>query len=415
MVKVLTSRHSYSGKDRVDATVKSSEGPGDCLTPTWRLVAGHKLYTAQQAGNQAEIDRWRVSKLTAEPTTSLTNEQYTAEYIGLLRQRYAENKQPFLDLVQRDQVTLTCYCAAGQFCHRHIAVDVLEKIANHHQLPFERGGEIDPKTSRQLLDPSDPRYQTIDFGVVPIREQEGETTLGYAAMARVANARKLNAAMELGHFHTEKAADAYLSELQHAVQKADLPLSGARQDIRETEAYLAQQAWETNLPGHWGMQTVSDTKAWETGSYVLHKTPDQLQLDRDYHEIRFGIVPILTPNGWHIADAAAALISQGDKHSIVELAHFGLNYRERADLYLNEVEDDINHRGIQLAGKSSQMSRALFALETSAQENGLTGDWTALTPQQVADLGDRQLHLTHDRADVRTMSTNLQFHDIALD
>jgi hypothetical protein len=35
-----------------------------------------------------------------------------------------------------------CFCRAGTFCHRHLAVTVLEKIAQARGLPFMRGGEL---------------------------------------------------------------------------------------------------------------------------------------------------------------------------------------------------------------------------------------------------------------------------------
>ena len=72
----------------------------------------------------------------------ISDAEYSERYLIMLRQRYAADKQPFLDILAHERVTLKCYCRAGKFCHRHIAVDVLEKIAAAHGLPFERGGEI---------------------------------------------------------------------------------------------------------------------------------------------------------------------------------------------------------------------------------------------------------------------------------
>jgi len=77
MVKIFTSRISYAGQDKIDTTVKSGEGLGDVLAPTWALVAGYKLYEAQQADNQAEIDRWKQDKYSGDLTEPLTDQQYT--------------------------------------------------------------------------------------------------------------------------------------------------------------------------------------------------------------------------------------------------------------------------------------------------------------------------------------------------
>src|SRR5258705_12647969 len=130
MVKMFTSRIAYQGKDRIDATVKSGEGLGDALAPTWALVAGHKLYEAQQENNPDEISRWAYHKFSGNPVEPLNDEQYTEQYLSLLRDRYTEDKQPFLNILDQRRVTLACYCGPGEFCHRHIAVNVLEKIAD---------------------------------------------------------------------------------------------------------------------------------------------------------------------------------------------------------------------------------------------------------------------------------------------
>jgi uncharacterized protein YeaO (DUF488 family) len=80
--------------------------------------------------------------------TALSDDQYTEKYLDLLRQRYRANEQAFIELIQRPQLVLLCYCRSGVFCHRHIALDVLEKIANAKGLPFMRGGELFISNSR---------------------------------------------------------------------------------------------------------------------------------------------------------------------------------------------------------------------------------------------------------------------------
>src|SRR4051812_20027282 len=129
MVKIFTSRVSYEGKDRIDATVQTGAGLGDALVPTWSLVAGHKLYEAQRENDQPEMERWGYDRYSGQTTEPLTDEQYTARYLQLLRTRFSENSQPFLDILKRQRATITCYCAPGKFCHRHLAVNVLGKIA----------------------------------------------------------------------------------------------------------------------------------------------------------------------------------------------------------------------------------------------------------------------------------------------
>src|SRR2546423_4241366 len=120
MGTVFTSRIGYSGPDGLDTTVKSGAGLGTVLAPTWALVGG--------------IKRWRGYEV-------LTPDDYTERYYDLLRARYLADQQPFLDILTQERVVMLCYCA-NTFCHRHLAADILDKIAQAKGIPFVRGGEI---------------------------------------------------------------------------------------------------------------------------------------------------------------------------------------------------------------------------------------------------------------------------------
>ncbi len=120
-VTVATSRIGYSGAGGLNTTVKSATGLGLALAPTWELVGG--------------IKRWA-------DFARLTPNAYTERYYALLRARYQTNKQPFLDILAQETVVLLCYCRADTFCHRHLTVDILEKIAQANGIPFIRGGEL---------------------------------------------------------------------------------------------------------------------------------------------------------------------------------------------------------------------------------------------------------------------------------
>jgi hypothetical protein len=121
MTTILTGHIGYCGADGLDITVKSGRGCARVLAPTWALVGG--------------LNHWR----RYEP---LTPEEYTVRYYQLLRSRYRANPQPFLDILAQKQVVLVCFCHSAAFCHRQLAVDILEKIAHAHKLPFIRGGEL---------------------------------------------------------------------------------------------------------------------------------------------------------------------------------------------------------------------------------------------------------------------------------
>lgn len=124
-VTIYTGRISLRDPDVVDTTIKSltiAQKVGGALprgaifAPTWAMVHAHKIGRA-------------------------TDEWYTAQYLEMMRQRYARAPQAFLDLIARPRLILTCYCAAGKFCHRHIAKDILIKIGKRYMMNVIDGGE----------------------------------------------------------------------------------------------------------------------------------------------------------------------------------------------------------------------------------------------------------------------------------
>lgn len=121
MCKIYTARINYSGPNGLNITVKAADPLGRVLAPTWALVNAYK-------GKDGYI--------------AISPQEYTERYLAMLRARYATTKPLFLDILRRDEVVLLCYCRVGAFCHRHLAVDVLERIAAREGLGMVRGGEI---------------------------------------------------------------------------------------------------------------------------------------------------------------------------------------------------------------------------------------------------------------------------------
>lgn len=117
MCRVCTGRVSYKGRDGLDITVKSGKGIGKLFAPTWDMVMGVKQ-------------------------RRITVAEYTERFLNLLRERYRQDEAAFIDVLKWEQVVLLCYCRPGEFCHRHLVVNVLEKVAKAKGLPFERGGEV---------------------------------------------------------------------------------------------------------------------------------------------------------------------------------------------------------------------------------------------------------------------------------
>jgi hypothetical protein len=133
ILQVGTAQMGVPHEDALNITVKSADSDaGRFLAPTWDMVMGHK-------------------------ESRLTDAEYVDRYLGLLRLRWLRNPQPLRKLLQRDSVVLKCYCAEGAFCHRHIAVEVLARIAMDERDPYgryiavERLGEVQREAKQQSM------------------------------------------------------------------------------------------------------------------------------------------------------------------------------------------------------------------------------------------------------------------------
>lgn len=149
-ITIYTAQMHMGDPDALDITFKSGrEGDGAILAPTSTLVYGHKAFKGDTrfVGQYAPID----------------DDEYTKRYLAMLRERYSSHAEFFHKLLDRERLVLKCYCPAGDFCHRHIAVDVLTKIAQARNITVVPGGEIipEPKAEQQTLFdlPTIPRYE----------------------------------------------------------------------------------------------------------------------------------------------------------------------------------------------------------------------------------------------------------------
>jgi hypothetical protein len=102
-LKLYTAQYSYRGLDRVDTTVKFSDG---LFAPTWDIVTGHK--------------KGKVS-----------DQEYTEVYYSLMRKSYMERHSDWLEFLSRDEATIVCFCpyhiedGKPKFDHRHLLKDTL--------------------------------------------------------------------------------------------------------------------------------------------------------------------------------------------------------------------------------------------------------------------------------------------------
>lgn len=107
MLKVYTAQYRYSGKDRLDITVAGKHAFGRFFAPSWRMVKGLKNGT-------------------------ITEEDYARDYRNMMLDNYHNHKQTWTDLLSMEEVTLVCFCTPGDFCHRLLLANYLEKLGAVH-------------------------------------------------------------------------------------------------------------------------------------------------------------------------------------------------------------------------------------------------------------------------------------------
>ena len=106
------------GRIVLDTTIGSGFGLGATFAPTWDLVMGHK--------------NGRISWKT-----------YTEGYYALMRQRYAEHRDLFIEACKSEKLVLLCYCSAGKAtCHRHLLIDILRKVSRREGIQAHSFGEL---------------------------------------------------------------------------------------------------------------------------------------------------------------------------------------------------------------------------------------------------------------------------------
>ena len=128
MLVVKTGRVGQPCADGLDVTMKSGAGIGVLLAPIKAMVYGYKAGT----GDQRFAGQYQ----------PLSEAEYTEQYLALLRQRFSANREAFHQLVQRESITLQCYCGRDTFCHRRILAEyVLPKLAAYYGIEYHYAGE----------------------------------------------------------------------------------------------------------------------------------------------------------------------------------------------------------------------------------------------------------------------------------
>lgn len=102
-LKVWTAQYRYSGKDRIDITVKSAVYPWNVFAPTWEMVREYK-----RSGNE---------------------EVYIGQYKAIIDKAFELHTQQLSTLLNSDRtITLVCFCPLGNFCHRVLLAKHFESL-----------------------------------------------------------------------------------------------------------------------------------------------------------------------------------------------------------------------------------------------------------------------------------------------
>jgi uncharacterized protein (DUF3820 family) len=102
-VKIYTAQYRYSGEDRLDVTVKGKDPVGRIFTPTWKMVMGSK---------EGKIS-W---------------DEYRKMYREIMQDSYRQHRDTWNSILNRDEVTLVCFCKADSTCHRYLLADYFTKL-----------------------------------------------------------------------------------------------------------------------------------------------------------------------------------------------------------------------------------------------------------------------------------------------
>lgn len=98
----------------VNTTVKNGVR---AFAPTWDIVMGVKSGEISEA-------------------------EYTARYLQLMEESQQKYPQAWEKLLSFETLALACFCKPGNFCHRLLLVEIIEKLCQQRHLPFIYKGEI---------------------------------------------------------------------------------------------------------------------------------------------------------------------------------------------------------------------------------------------------------------------------------
>lgn len=109
----------------------------------WRLAKRdeiHILNITAQSGMDCFAPEFSNVKLYKQGL--LTEAQYTELYLEKMRRCYVLYRNEWERLQGLEKMALTCYCKAGDYCHRHLFKDCLTKYFDAKKIEYELHGEL---------------------------------------------------------------------------------------------------------------------------------------------------------------------------------------------------------------------------------------------------------------------------------
>jgi uncharacterized protein YeaO (DUF488 family) len=97
MLHFYTAQYNYSGKNKLDITVKGQDPLGKHFAPTWTMVQGFH-------------------------SKKLSEKKYKKLYKGILD---AVPKSIWKKVLVKKRLVLVCFCKKGAFCHRLLLANIL--------------------------------------------------------------------------------------------------------------------------------------------------------------------------------------------------------------------------------------------------------------------------------------------------
>ena len=111
-----TAQYRYPGADRLDITVKGNDPIGNVFAPTWAMVSA-----------------WMAAKKKGPSELIAAEKLYRRQYLILMLDSVKVNHAIWLEVLNRPEVTLVCFCPANTFCHRYQLAEMFQAMGNIYE------------------------------------------------------------------------------------------------------------------------------------------------------------------------------------------------------------------------------------------------------------------------------------------